>query len=138
MTIPKINHTISFTGYKHPLKTMYLRGQLPIKYGIYGEELRPDNCSLEHIVPTSLGGKTKSSNLALTSIKKNSIRGNKPLEDFLKPKDLAQYLHQFWKLNIKNFDCKKYVENLTKTIFSIIPQDKVEIYKRAIKSKIKM
>lgn len=117
---------------------MYLRGQLPIKYGIYGEQLRSDNCSLEHIVPTSLGGKTHSSNLALTSIKKNSIRGNKPLENFLKPKDLAQYLQQFWGIKVGKFNGRKYVENLINTIQSIVPPDIMEIYNKAIKSKIKM
>lgn len=137
MPIPKIN-TISFKGYKHPLKTMYLRGQIPIKYGIYGETLRPDNCSLEHIVPTSLGGKTTSSNLALTSIKKNSVRGNKPLEDFLRPKDLAQYLYQFWTIKVGNFNGKRYVENLINTIQSIVSPDIMELYNKAIKSKIKM
>ncbi len=46
-------------GYKHPLKTLYKKGQLPIKRGFYGEIITPKTVSLKHLKPISQGGKTE-------------------------------------------------------------------------------
>ena len=87
---------VSFTGYQHPLKTLYKQGQMPnVKRGLYGGLLTEDTVSLEHLKPHSKGGKTEWGNLALAERKRNMARGNKPLADFLSWEMLETYLAQF-------------------------------------------
>ena len=103
-------------GYYNILKTLYQKGKIKPKYGLYGDRLTKDTVSLEHIVPKSKGGKTETGNLALTSKKMNNLRGNKPIEDFLTPENLARYIDYFLHVKIPEFDGVKYVKELLKSI----------------------
>lgn len=107
-------------GYSNKLKTLYLQGKIRPKYGIYGERLTKDTVSLEHLQPRSKGGKTQIENLALASKKMNNLRGNKPLEEFLTPKNLVRYVNQFVDIDIPEFNGKKYVMGILKTIDKVI------------------
>lgn len=118
MNIQKVNN-ISF-GYSHPLKTLFKKGKLPIKKGLYGGELTIDTVSLEHIIPHSQGGKTVLSNLALATKKNNNLRGDKPLKDFLTKEMLDDYIEEFEKINLPYFNGKKYIEELLKTIGGLL------------------
>ena len=110
---------VSF-GYSNKLKTLYLQGKIKPKWGIYGDRLTKDTVSLEHLQPRSKGGKTQIENLALASQKMNNLRGNKPLEDFLTPKNLVQYINQFIDIDIPEFNGKEYAMGILKTIGKII------------------
>lgn len=118
MNIQKVNN-ISF-GYSHPLKTLFKKGKLPIKKGLYGGELTIDTVSLEHIIPHSQDGKTVLSNLALATKKNNNLRGDKPLKDFLTKEMLDDYIEEFEKINLPYFNGKKYIEELLKTIGGLL------------------
>lgn len=118
MEITPIN-PVNF-GYNNKLKTLYLQGKIKPKYGIYGDRLTKDTVSLEHLLPRSKGGKTQIDNLALSSQKMNNIRGNKPIENYLTPKHLIQYVNQFIDIDIPEFNGKEYVLGILKTIGNII------------------
>ena len=117
-------YPVSF-GYTNKLKTLYLRGKIKPKSGIYGDRLTKKTVSLEHILPKSLGGKTEIENLALASMRMNNARGNKPLREFLTPEALAKYIDQFINIKIPEFDGVKYVSNLLKTINKVLDMEKV-------------
>lgn len=104
---------VSFTGYKHYLKTYFDRGLLPdVKKGLYGEPLTKRNRSLEHLIPHSQNGPTSLWNLALASVKKNSDRGNRPLKEVLSQKHLEDYALQFEKVNLKKLWGVRYILDL--------------------------
>lgn len=108
--------TINF-GYKSVLKSEWLKGNMPsVKYGIYGGKLTPDNITLEHIVPHSQGGKTNLANLALSVGKNNWSRGSKPFKKYFNPEIFERYLKQFEDVKLFDFDGKKYIELITKTV----------------------
>lgn len=111
---------ISF-GYKSVLKTQYLKGNMPeVKKGFYGGILKPENVTLEHVLPHSKGGKTTLSNLALAVDENNWKRGNKPLIQFFSQDAFDEYIEQFRLICLPDFDGKKYIEALTKTIDRIL------------------
>ena len=93
MDIGKVSGVSFGRRYSSILKTEYLRGNLSpqVSKGLYGGKLTPTTVSLEHILPKSgtringkfVKGHTNLSNLALATRRNNSIRGNKPLKDFL-------------------------------------------------------
>ena len=107
-------------GYSHPLKTLYKKGQLPIKRGFYGEPLTTKNVSLEHLKPKSKGGKTQLNNLVLATKETNNRRGDKPLKEFLNLKAMTNYLKQFKNIKIKGFDGNEYIKMILKTIGEIL------------------
>ena len=106
----------SFTGYQHPLKTLFKKGRMPsVKYGLYGTPINADNVSLEHLKPHSWGGRTEYSNLALADKRTNTARGSRPLADVLSWEMLESYLSQF-NFKIKNiFNGYDYQERLRRT-----------------------
>ena len=107
-------------GYSHPLKTMFKKGQIDVPRGFYGDKLTTKNVSLEHLRPVSKGGKTEFSNLVLASKDFNNQRGNQPLSKYFNPKAFLEYAQAFIKIKTKNFDGKKYVEAISKTIQELI------------------
>ena len=111
-------------GYHHQLKTLYLKGKIKPKYGLYGDKLTKKNVSLEHILPKSKGGKTELDNLALASQRMNNLRGNKPLIDYLTPENLARYINEFINIKIPEFDGVKYIKALLKTINKVLDAEK--------------
>ena len=106
----------TFTGYQHPLKTLFKKGQMPsVKYGLYGGKLDIDNVSLEHLKPHSKGGQTVWGNLALAERSRNTSRGNNPLAECLSWDVLESYLAQF-NFRIKRvFDGYKYQDQIRST-----------------------
>lgn len=106
----------TFTGYQHPLKTLFKKGKMPsVQYGLYGEKIGPNNVSLEHLKPHSWGGKTEWGNLALADRKANTARGSRPLADALSWDMLEAYLGQF-NFRIKNvFNGYEYQDKIRKT-----------------------
>ena len=111
-------------GYHNIIKTLYIKGKIKPKYGIYGDRLTKDTVSLEHIQPKSKGGKTETGNLALASKKMNNLRGNKPLSDFLTPDNLARYIEYFINVKLPEFDGVKYVKELLNSINKVLDMEK--------------
>ena len=107
-------------GYSNILKTLYKKGDLPIKYGFYGGELSPKTVSLEHLKPHSKGGKTVLSNLVLTTKNNNNRRGDKPLGLFFIWEYVDQYLDQFIGLKVKGFDGDLYIKMIRKTLDELV------------------
>lgn len=107
-------------GYSSPLKTMFLKGELPVKYGFYGDRLNSKNVSLEHLLPRSKGGKTELSNLVLASKEKNQIRGNQPISRYINLEAMQTYINQFKNVKVKDFNGNKYVKDLLQTITRLL------------------
>lgn len=103
-------------GYSSPLKTLYKKGKLPVKYGFYGDRLTLKNVSLEHLKPHSKGGKTKLDNLVLASKEKNHLRGDKDLKDFINMDCVMTYLCQFMGVKRRGFDGDEYIAGILRTI----------------------
>ena len=114
----QINNT-SF-GYSNPLKTLYRKGKLPVKYGFYGDKLTKSNVSLEHLLPYSKGGKTNLDNLVLSTKQNNFKRGNQPLSRFINFDNVERYLNQFIDIKLKNFNGNEYIQNILKTIENVL------------------
>lgn len=124
MNIQPIKNPVAF-GYKNILKTLWLNGELPtVEKGIYGGILKPDIVTLEHIKPKSKGGLTKLDNLALATKELNELRGNKPLRFFLDKDKFIEYIEQFEKIELPNFNGKEYIRNLIKTIIDTLEMGK--------------
>lgn len=108
-------------GYKHPLKSMWLKGDFPkVKYGFYGDKLTQKNVSLEHLKPYSKGGKTQLDNLVLASKENNQKRGNKDIRDFLTVENVTRYLTQFKNIKLTGFDGNKYIAMVLATLGDLI------------------
>ena len=106
-------------GYSNQLKTLYRKGELPVKYGFYGDRLTQKNVSLEHLKPYSKGGKTELNNLVLASKQKNQARGNADIRNFANKETIAKYLGQFIDVKIKGFDGNKYINGIIKTLTNL-------------------
>lgn len=116
----KVNQNNVSFGYSSVLKTLYKKGKLPtVKYGFYGEKLTHKNCSLEHLVPHSKGGKTELDNLVLATKKNNSIRGNKNIIPFLNIECAIKYLNQFIGVKEFGFNGNEYVVSVLRTLTKI-------------------
>lgn len=110
-------HAVSFKSYNSILKTAWKKGQLPtVTRGIYGNILTPENLSLEHIVPHSLGGATRLDNLMLAEAKANAKRGIRPLMEVISYEQLFDYLKQFIGVKLKKFNGNDYIIKVMKTI----------------------
>lgn len=98
-------------GYKHPLKTQWLKGKLPtVTKGLYGEVLTPKTISVEHLTPASLGGGLDWGNVVLADRTKNSQRGIEPIENFVTVEMLRNYLKQFKDIMIGDFKGNDYIK----------------------------
>ena len=106
--------------FRSHLKTLYKKGKLPVKYGIYGEILTPKNVSDEHIICKCHGGSNKLSNIALAAVELNVKRGCKPIEDFVTFGMLRQYLRQFKGVKRQGFDGDSYIRGIRKTFKDIV------------------
>lgn len=106
--------------YSSPLKTLWRKGKLPVKYGFYGDVLTQKNVSLEHLRAHSKGGKTNLANLVLASKAKNNARGNDAIDDYLDIKNVIRYLAQFKDVKIKDFDGNKYIAGIVATLGELI------------------
>lgn len=91
-----------------------------VKKGFYGGILTPENVTLEHLRPRSKHGATTLSNLVLAVDKNNWKRGSKPLIQFFSQEAFDEYIEQFRLVCLPDFDGKKYIEALTKTIDRIL------------------
>lgn len=97
--------------YNHPLKKAFDKGLLGKDFkGLYGVKLTKKNRTIEHIKPHSLGGGLNWGNVALADRIMNSIRGIKPIEEFVTFEMWKKYLKQF--IDIKNqfVDGMKYIK----------------------------
>jgi hypothetical protein len=107
---------VSF-GYSNELKTLFKKGKLPsVIYDAFGEKLTPDNVSLDHIIPKSEGGLSKTANYMLATQYWNHLRGSKPLSGFLTPENLKRYLDQFVDVIVDGFNGNKYIKDVLKTL----------------------
>lgn len=112
MKIGKIPQNPIPFKYSSPLKTLYKKGKLPgVIYDIYGIKLTPDNVSLEHIIPKSLGGKSKLSNYALADKVKNEIRGNDDILKYTTIDNIKQWFGQFKNISVKGFNGESYIKS---------------------------
>ena len=119
MLIQPIQPNSQTFGYSHPLKTLYIKGKLPVKYGFYGDKLTQKNVSLEHLKPFSEGGKTELNNLVLASKEKNQDRGNADIRNFANIETIIKYLSQFIDVKINDFDGNKYINGIIKTLTNL-------------------
>ena len=114
-----INNT-SF-GYTTILSKLYKKGKLPsVTHGLYGNKLTSKNCSNEHLIPHSKGGKTDLTNIALADKVANMIRGNSDIKKFLTIDMVKKYLIQFIDIKIKQsnkiiFNGNDYIKNIIPT-----------------------
>ena len=107
---------ISFT-HKWEVKTLWKKGKLPqIKYGFYGDELTIKNCTVEHLLPISKGGKTKTNNLVLASAANNQARSNIDLRKVIDIPAAKQYLRQFQGIKMKTFNGDSYIQMIKNTL----------------------
>lgn len=120
MIIQPIQPNSPSFGYSHPLKTLFKKGQLPVKKGFYGGRLTQKNVTLEHLLPVSKGGKTQIDNLVLATKETNNQRGDKPINEFFNLKAMADYLEQFKNIRIGEFDGNKYIKMILETIGEIL------------------
>ena len=118
MKIQPIQQSPTFK-YNSPLKTLYRKGKLPVKYGFYGDILTQKNVSLEHLKPFSKGGKTELNNLVLASKQKNMARGNADIRNFANKETIIKYLSQFIDIKINDFDGNKYIKAIIKTLTNL-------------------
>ena len=119
MIVKPIQQNSTSFGYSHPLKTFYIKGKLPVKYGFYGDRLTQKNVSLEHLKPFSKGGKTELNNLVLASKQKNQDRGNADIRNFANKETIIEYLSQFIDVKIEWFDGNKYINGIIKTLTNL-------------------
>lgn len=117
--LSKFKYNPSF-GYSSPLKTLFLKGQLPIKYGFYGDRLNTKNVSLEHLLPRSKGGKTSLDNLVLASKEKNQKRGNQPISKYINFEAMQTYIDQFKNVKTNGFNGNEYIKNILKTVTELV------------------
>ena len=106
--------------YSSPLKTLWRKGKLPVKYGFYGDILTQRNVSLEHLKAHSKGGKTNLANLVLASKAKNNARGNDPINDYIDIKTVMKYLAQFKDVRLQGFDGNKYIAGIVATLGGLL------------------
>lgn len=110
------NSQVSFT-HKWDVKTMWKKGRLPqVKYGFYGDELTIKNCTVEHLLPISKGGKTKSYNLVLASAANNQARSNTDLREVIDIPAAKQYLRQFQGIRRRTFNGDAYIKMIKDTL----------------------
>lgn len=120
MIITPITGTEPSFGYNHPLKTMFKKGQLPLKRGFYGDPINNKTVSLEHLLPVSKGGKTTLDNLVLASKQKNTERGNQPLSRYFNPEAFVNYINEVSKIKTKLFDGREYAAMIMKTVEKLL------------------
>jgi len=110
---------ISFQ-YSHPLKTLFKKGKIPLKYDFYGEPLTNKNVTIEHIQCVCNGGKTKLDNIVLSSANANQIRGSRPLSEVIDYKAIGEYFEVF---KDKVFGCingNEYIKACMRTIQEVL------------------
>ena len=128
---------IPFGCYKHILKTLFKKGQMPtVTHGIYGRRLSKRNISAEHLLPKSLGGDLSLGNIALADRDINAVRGNKPLADFLSWKKLEAYLQQFNFRIAGVFDGFQYQKLIRATCAKLGVQPPAEIAEQIAKDQL--
>lgn len=121
MNIYGINGNQPNFGYTTILSKLYKKGKLPtVKYGLYGKKLTPKNCSNEHLIPHSKGGKTNLTNIALADRFINMLRGNSDIRRYLDVDMIKDYLIQFIDVKVKQsgkiiFDGNEYIKNIIPT-----------------------
>lgn len=137
MQVKRVDTTkpqVTFT-YSNILKTLYKRGKLPsVKYDISGRRLTKKNATLDHIKPKSQGGKSVLSNYMLATDEFNSLRGAKPITDFLTVEGLSRYINQFIGVIVDGFNGNEYVKMILKTIDEV----RVEIARMAADTNYKL
>ena len=105
---------ISF-GYNHPIKKAFDKGLLGKDFkDLYGIKLNSKNRTVEHIIPHSLGGGLNLGNVALADRLMNSIRGIKPIEDFVTFDMWKAYLKQFEKIKNEYVNGMHYIKQICK------------------------
>ncbi len=108
-------------GYKHKLKTEWLKGLLPeLKHDFYdGSLLDAETITLEHFQPKSKGGKTISSNLVLTNYNNNMRRGNKDIRDYINKEAARKYLEEAKKVKTPDIDGIIYAKSIFNRLKSL-------------------
>ncbi len=108
-------------GYKHRLKTEWLKGNIPeLVHDFYdGKPLDPKTVTLEHLKPHSQGGKTTLSNLVLTSYNNNIKRSNKDIRKYINIGVAKKYLEEAKKINIKGINGENYYKSLINRLKSL-------------------
>lgn len=112
--------SISF-GYKHRLKTEWLRGNIPqLVHDFYdGSRLDPETVTIEHLMPHSKGGRTVIQNIVLTSWHNNMKRGNKDIKPFINPDAARQYIEEARQINIPGINGENYARSLVNKLRSM-------------------
>ena len=110
-------------GYKHLLKTYWLKGKLPtVTKGFYGGELTKDTVTIEHLKPHSKGGKTEWKNIVLSENTKNWSRGNKPLSSVFDKEAFNTYCEEFKGIKLPYFNGDEYVKQITNVVNKLLKE----------------
>lgn len=107
-------------GYRHQLKTLYLKNKIKIPTDFYGSPLSKDTVTLEHLKPKSKGGVTQLKNLVLATRRNNEKRSNYPLKDFLNKEAMEKYLSYFENVVVEDFNGNEYIKMIRKTVRNLI------------------
>lgn len=111
MKIEPVQPQPTFEGYKSPLKSHFVKGDMPkVKYGFYGDILTIENVSIDHLKAVSKGGKTELKNIVLSSKRNNQLKGNDHLKKHIDLKSAGRYLQQFIGIKFPDFDGNKYIK----------------------------
>ena len=121
MKVEPVNNNITFT-YSSPVKTLFKKGILPLKYGFYGDRITKKTVTIEHLQPVSQGGKTTLDNVVVVSANKNQERGVRPLKEMLNWEHVGRYLEPFKDFKYKDFDGNKYIQGILQKIEKLIQQ----------------
>lgn len=116
--IPPINPSpIVFKGYSNQIKKLFKKGELPeLEFGFYGGKITDETCSVEHIRCACKGGTSALGNTVIATKKNNSLRGNRPLKDFIDFEAMGRYFQQFVGIKKPGFDGDAYIKSALETI----------------------
>ena len=107
---------VSF-GYSNELKTLFKKGLLPtVKVDAAGNKLTKKNVTLDHIIPKSKGGESKTENYMLAEKKFNSNRGADPFVKWATMEGLITYLNQFIGVRVGKFIGNEYIASVLRTL----------------------
>lgn len=105
------------------VKSLYKRGKIDIRYGIYGEELKKGRATDEHIICKCFGGTKDPSNIALADVDLNNKRGCQPIELFTTIENVHQYCKQFLGIRLPGFNGDDYANGILKTFGRIFGKE---------------
>ena len=116
----KILLTLTTFGYHSPLKTEFLKGNIPLKNDITGHKISKKNATLDHTIPRARGGKSNLENYSIMDKITNMNRGTKSLKGLIDVPSFIDYIIVMLNTDLEHFNgteyLKKWLPNLRKEV----------------------